>query len=104
MKVIARPRRSGRTDELIRLAHEADLSGEVCYIVCHSRQEAHRIAQRAAELELPVRFPVQYDELPVGRGSFTTCVVVDNAEMLIERIVGRRVEAIVVTDAGEVET
>ena len=96
MKVIARPRSSGRTDELIRLCVEAD-EHEVCYFVCHSQQEAYRVNQRAQEMGLSIRFPMTYEELPIHPGSFTTCVVVDNAEMLIEHLIKRRVAAIVVT-------
>jgi hypothetical protein len=103
MKIIARPRQTGRTDELIRLSEAADNAGEVCYIVCHSQQEAYRIAKRANEIGCKIRFPISYKELPIRNGSFCTCICIDNVEKLIENITRRRVEAMVITTEEEEE-
>lgn len=58
MKVILRPRKTGRTEELIRLCAEAEKRGETSYIVCNSHQEAYRISQLAEELKLQIGFPI----------------------------------------------
>lgn len=58
MRVIIRPRGTGRTEELIRVCAEAEAKGEVSYIVCSSQEEAHRIFQRSQELKLTIGFPV----------------------------------------------
>jgi hypothetical protein len=58
VKVILRPRGTGRTDELIRLCAEAEKAGETSYIVCNSQEEARRIKLRAEELKLFIAFPI----------------------------------------------
>ena len=62
MKVILRPRQSGRTKELIRLCAEAEARGEVSYIICNSQEEASRIYQEAEELNLVIAFPITTTE------------------------------------------
>jgi hypothetical protein len=103
MKIIARPRQTGRTDELIRLSEAADNAGEVSYIVCHSRAEAYRIAQRANEIGCKIRFPISYDELPISNSSFCTYLCIDNVEILIEKITRRTIGAMVITTEEENE-
>ena len=61
-KLIIGNRQSGRTTELIKAAAEAEAKGEVCYIVCHSHDEAYRISKVAIDLNLPIGFPLTYEE------------------------------------------
>lgn len=63
MKIIYGGRQTGKTKKLIELAAEAEARGECSYIVCHSHNEAYRIAKVAEEMEKFIRFPIIYDEL-----------------------------------------
>lgn len=91
-RLIIRPRGGGKTTEAIRIANETG-----AYLVVATQKEAARVAH------LCVRFPVTFDEL-LNRNSthagFVRNIVIDNAEMLIDRIAAERglgVDAITVT-------
>lgn len=61
-KLIIGERQSGRTTDLIRAAADDEAHGIVCYIICHSQEEAYRISKQAQEMELSIGFPITYDE------------------------------------------
>ncbi len=83
MRVLARDRGSGKT--LALMLHAADCGS---YIVCHSHQEAHRIAQLARDKGLRIPFPLTYSEFIrhewFGRG--IASFAIDNADMLLQEI------------------
>lgn len=62
MKVIAKPRRCGKTTELIKLSNE-----HWHYIVCSDRQRVQSTAQLAQELEVDIPFPITMEEFVQGR-------------------------------------
>lgn len=88
MKVIMGGRKSGRTSLLIHEAAIARKRGEICYIVCHSRTEAQRIAQRAAEMNLVIGFPITYEEVLSSkiRHSPNISFLIDNADRLLQSL------------------
>jgi diaminopimelate decarboxylase len=57
MKVILRPRATGKTEELIRLAAEHG-----AYIVCRSLDEASRIKSISSDMCLDINLPITYSE------------------------------------------
>lgn len=57
MKVIARKRREGKTQELIDIADKKRV-----YIVCSSTQEADRISKIARDQGKKIFFPLTFDE------------------------------------------
>jgi hypothetical protein len=79
-KWIASKRRTGKTTRLIGLAE--DRRG---YIVCHSREEAQRIADEARRMDVKINFPLTYDEFVRGQyyGKGVETVYIDNADMLL---------------------
>lgn len=80
MKIIHRPRNSGRTSKLIALAAD-----DYSYIVCSSHAECARIARQADVMGLSIPFPITYMEFAqgkfCGRGIASFCV--DNVDMLL---------------------
>lgn len=80
MKVITGGRRSGRTTKLIEMAAEGG-----GYIVCHTREEARRIFQKAKEMGLNILFPITYYEF-TNRSFYSPRIrgfYIDNVEMLL---------------------
>ena len=88
MKIIAGGRQTGRTTQLIEMAAEAEARGEVCYIVCHSQNEAYRIANLARLKELSIGFPLTYSEFIHRRyhSPHIHHIYIDNVEMLIQHL------------------
>ena len=83
MKVIHKPRKTGKTTELIKIA-----SQEGGIIVCHSRDEAYRISKTAEEIGEQILFPITYDEYLNGSfcGKNIEAFYIDNVELLLSRI------------------
>jgi hypothetical protein len=96
MQVIIGGRQTGKTTRLIKECAEAEARGEVSYIVCHSGQEARRIAQIAKEKGLQIGFPLTYDEFLKGQYSSISQLYIDNVDMLIRYISRIRVEAVTI--------
>ena len=91
MKVICRPRQAGKTTEIIKRAAD-----EFLYIVCINRHEVVRIAAQAKEMGLDIPFPVTIDEVLNGRmqGSRIKGFAVDNADLIIERLISGPVRVV----------
>ena len=95
MKIIFRPRQSGKTQELIK-----ESSKEWSYIVCHSREEAKRISRIAMEMSLNIPFPITFDEFlghkyhSKGIKSF----LIDNVEWILEQLTDIPIRTITMSD------
>lgn len=61
MKVIYGPRCSGKTYELMRIAHETDQ-----YIIVPTQREAQQLFKAAKRLDMPIRMPVTVNECMHG--------------------------------------
>ena len=87
-KLIIGDRKSGRTTDLIITSAAAERKGIVSYIVCHSHQEAYRIAEFAKEKELNIGFPLTYDEFLHRSyvGQNVDVLYIDNLHMLLQHI------------------
>jgi len=57
MKIIYKPRQSGKTLEAIKMSAETG-----CRIVCHSKEECNRVFYMAQEMGLSIPFPMSIDE------------------------------------------
>lgn len=89
-KMIIKPRQTGRTTELIKMAAENNL-----YIVTTDRQRALFIVKMARDLGLNIPFPITLRELPVcPYSSFIKEVLIDDADHILERCVGVKIKAI----------
>lgn len=80
MNLIHRNIRQGKTETLIRLC--AEQGG---YMVVLNQKEAHRVAERARELDLTIPFPLTFDELLKGQFNATNCspLWIDNVDELL---------------------
>lgn len=58
MRIIQKPRRAGKTYDLVTLAAERN-----AYIVCRNKREASRIFQMSMNRELIIAFPLTYSEI-----------------------------------------
>jgi hypothetical protein len=96
MKVILKPRKTGRTKELIRLCAEAEANGEVSYIVCSGQEEAYRIFEVAKELKLTIGFPITFHEFLTAQyfGRNIKNFYIDNADQLLQYITKVEIQAI----------
>jgi F0F1-type ATP synthase alpha subunit len=96
-KLIIGDRQSGRTTDLIKAAAEDEARGVVCYIVCHSQEEAYRIAQEARKMRLNIGFPLTYDEF-IHRSYSGTNIdkfYIDNLRMFLAHICPISIETVV---------
>lgn len=101
MKIICKPRRAGKTIELIKIAAEKQ-----SYIVCLHRKECVRIADLARELGLKIQFPLTADEFI--RKNYHACGIkggflIDNADMLLQSMTRVPIHAISVTEEEKEE-
>lgn len=104
MRVIASGRKTGKTTAIIEAAAEAEARGEVCYIVCHSQNEAYRIAQKAKELNLNIGFPITHDEFLQGQySSQIHHLLIDNVEFLLQRLAKVPIEVVSINKERDVE-
>lgn len=96
MKVILRPRQTGRTQELIRMCSEAEKRGEVSYLVCSSQEEASRIYQEAEKLKLAIAFPITYYEFIKGQyaGRNIENFYFDNADRFLQSLTRVHIRAV----------
>ena len=87
-RLIIGDRQSGRTTDLIKAAANDEAHGIVCYIVCHSHEEAYRISKLAQEMELNIGFPLTYEEFLYRSYSGTNIdkFYIDNLRMFLAHI------------------
>lgn len=93
-KIIIKPRQTGRTTEMIKMAAEHNL-----YIVTTDRFRALNIAKMAKDLGLNILFPITVRELPIQPNHATQEVLIDDADNVLERLVGTRIKAITMEDS-----
>ncbi|EIT85931.1 replicase domain protein [Fictibacillus macauensis ZFHKF-1] len=96
MKLIYGDRGSGKTTELIKIAHERGL-----YIVCFDERRAMQISRLARSLEMDIRYPITVDELPLQRGVFIKEVLVDDMEDVLARMLRKNISAATITKEDE---
>lgn len=90
MNLIIRPVRGGKTATLVMLSAETGI-----YIVCTNRSQVDNIQRIAKSLGVKIPFPIMIEELPI-RGHIDS-VLVDNADMLLEKFIGRPVITATIT-------
>lgn len=83
MQIICKPRRSGKTTEIIKIADKNNSS-----IVCLNLAECRRVARQAEDMGLSIPFPITIDEFISGsffsRG--INSLIIDNAEFVIRHL------------------
>lgn len=77
MKVIAKPRRGGKTSELIKLSAETNT-----YILVANKQRQKEIVRLADLMNINILYPVTVDDYMKTqfRGSFIKNILIDDAE------------------------
>ena len=95
MKIIYKPRNSGKTTELIKIAAKG-----FYYIVCANYKVVQRIANQARDMKLDIPFPVTFDEF-IRREYYARGVngfVIDEADRLLQYMSSVPVDAITLTN------
>ena len=93
MKLIYKGRRQGKTYDMIKLASENE-----GYILCRTFKQAQHIYDLSKDMGLSIHFPITYSDLPLKKGQRIDSVLIDDAEVFIEKSVGNKVSAISITD------
>lgn len=89
MKIIYGPRRSGKTTQLIRMAHK-----HWYYIVVKDMKEARRVSLEAEKLEFKIPFPITYKEF-LGQEFYKNGIkgfLIDNADILLQQLAAGKLE------------
>lgn len=94
MEIIHEEAGVGKTHKAIMLS---DKTGAP--IVCFDRREAERVADMAQRFGVHIPFPLSLDEAlpPRMEGSRYLSLIVDNADMIIQRLFQRTVIAMTIT-------
>lgn len=97
MKLIVGDRQSGRTTDLIKAVADDMAHGLTSYIVCHTSQDAYRIAQEAQKMELDISFSITYEEFIHRQysGKNIDKLYIDNLRMFLKHISIVPIEAVV---------
>jgi len=101
MKVIVGPRASGKTTELINIAHETDQ-----YIVVPNERRKRFTFKMAKDIGKPIRNPITIDEMVYGsfersmyaRYHEPPTVLMDDAQSVLENLLhGVRIDALTIS-------
>ena len=91
MKIIYKPRQSGKTLEAIKISAETGSR-----IVCHSKEECNRVFCMAQEMGINIPFPISFDEFlrREYHGRHIKGFIIDNADMLLQYLTPVMVECV----------
>lgn len=95
MKIVITGRQGGKTLQLLAAAH-----GKNGYIVCKDKRAVDWTYAQAQDLGLDIRFPITHEDLldrEALRGSCIKSLIIDDADVLIQRLCRFPVEAIAMT-------
>jgi len=98
VKILFEKPGSGKTTKLIEIS-----SKKWFYIVCHSIQEANRIADEAERLGKKIPLPITFHEF-LGNSYYSQGIkgfLIDNVDMMIQGMSIVPIHAITLTDPGE---
>jgi hypothetical protein len=97
MKIDIRPRRAGKTTDLIKEC--AENGG---YIVCAHRREAHNIHKAARQMGLEIPLPITFNEFVRGEfvGIGVKVIYIDNIDLCIQSISSAPVKTITASCNG----
>jgi hypothetical protein len=98
MKIISRPRASGKTTELIKMC--AENGG---YIVCSDGTRCNQIAKQANQLGLSIAFPMTFKEFITGKyySPNVKKFFLDDIDAMLQSISIPTIEAITLTDDSQ---
>lgn len=92
MKVVASPRGTGKTTEAIL---ESAKTGK--YIVTVNKKQTKMVADMAKKLKLNIPFPITLDEILRGTGPLVKEVIVDEAGLILEQIINKKITMLTAT-------
>lgn len=81
-------RMTGKTTKIIQKA-----AAENLYIVCFSKDVARLIDRKAKELNVQIPYPISVGELPLHQNANIEGVLVDDAEIVLSKLIGKPVKA-----------
>lgn len=86
---------NNKTTDLIKIADSKPI-----LIVCHSREECHRILKYSKNIGANIHLPITYEDMIEGRYSQRNIksLLLDNVEMFLEYISRGKIEAITIGD------
>lgn len=87
MEIIGGKRACGKTTQLIKRAHEEQL-----YILCPNETMARIIFNQSQDMGLNIPYPITIADLPL-RSKYIDRVLIDEVEMVLQQLVGVKVEA-----------
>jgi len=94
MKIVVHPRKSGKTVSLIRESVSKNIP-----IICQSKAESIRIIEQAKQLGYSnILTPLSISEVNKLRGNLNRICLVDNADNILENLIGCRIDIATFTD------
>lgn len=98
MKFIARPRKAGKTTELIREAEKS-----YSHIICPDYRSANIIWAHALELGVVIPYPITWDEFKTGKyyGAGIDSFMIDDADIILQNMSPLPIKAITVTEESK---
>lgn len=95
MKIIARPRKAGKTTELILEAEKS-----YSHIICPDHRAANIIWAQAREIGAVIPQPITWDEFREGRyyGEGIESFMIDDADIILQKMTSVPIKAITVTE------
>ena len=84
--IVMTGRRNGKTTDLIYVSAETGM-----YILCATREQVQHIAKMAKDLGKDIPYPICIEELPL-KSRYIDKVLVDGAEDILERFIGKKIE------------
>lgn len=92
IKIIAKPRCTGKTSTLIKYAHFSNAT-----IICHSEKTAQETAKLAENMRLKIPKPISIQEAMKNKGGNKCTYLIDNAELVLQELLDSNIEAITIT-------
>lgn len=97
MKVVAKPRQGGKSQDLLLLAQE-----QFAYIVCPHLAGVQELWARAREMELNIPQPITWNEFVSGRyhGRGIKAFIIDDLDHCIQSMTAVPITAVSLTDGA----
>lgn len=93
MKLIIKPRCSGKTTELIKISAETNVP-----ILVGNKQQAEYIKRMAYDLQLWIKDPYIISELKNGYRIPPHKILIDNAEYILQQLIGAEITAMTISN------
>lgn len=96
MKVVSLPRGAGKTSAAIMESYKTGR-----YILVMNKMQARMVFDRAQQLGLNIPFPITLHECRNSQGLNIEEVIVDEAGMVLETLLDKKVSMVTITEVSE---